>query len=67
MIKFLLWVVFLLHTLSMAAFLALCALKQINADRTALILLSICGILTTLSFAEYVLKMEFEKKKNKKW
>lgn len=66
MIKILLWVVFLLHTLAMAGFLALCALKQINTDRTALILLSFCGILTTLSFSEYVLKMEFEKKKNKK-
>lgn len=59
--------VFILHTLSMTVFLGLCALSYLKVDRTALIILSISGILTTLSFSEYVLKMEFEKKKNKKW
>ena len=66
MIKLFLWVVFLLHTLAITAFLGLCGLKQIDADRTSLIVLSICGILTTITFSEFVLKMEFEKKKLKK-
>jgi hypothetical protein len=58
--KAFLWFVFIAHTLCLSVYLGLVVLGHIKSEKLILIILSISGILTTLTFSEYVLKEEFK-------
>lgn len=65
MVKVLLWVLFVVHTLSISTFLILYSIKALLVDKTTIILLSVCGLFTTLAFGELILRDIFEKKNTK--
>ncbi len=64
--KAFLWFVFIAHTLCLSVYLGLVVLGHLKSEKLILILLSISGILTTLTFSEYVLKDDYKQKGNKK-
>jgi hypothetical protein len=65
MIKILLWVLFVAHTLAITTFLTLYSIQAIPVDRTTIIILSVAGLFTTLSFGELILRDIFEKRNTK--
>ena len=64
--KAFLWFVFLAHTLAVSIYIGMSLLGYIKSERLILILLSISGILTTLTFSEYVLKDDFKHRSSKR-
>jgi hypothetical protein len=66
MIKAFLWVLFILHTLTISIYVALGLLKKVPITQLNLTILSICGILITLTFSELILRELHEKRKNRK-
>ncbi len=65
--KAFLWFVFLFHTLAVSTYIGMSLLGYLKTERLILILLSISGILTTLTFAEYVLKDDFQHRSRKRY
>jgi len=58
--KALLWLIFLAHTLAFTGYVGMVTLGYLKSDKLILILLSISGILTTLTFLEYILKDDYK-------
>jgi len=58
--KAFLWLIFIAHTLAFTGYVGMVTLGHLKSDKLILILLSINGILTTLTFSQYVLKDDYK-------
>ena len=66
MIKAFMWFLFILHTLVISTYILLGLFHKVEIKQLNLILLSISGILTTMSFSEIVLRELHENRKKDK-
>lgn len=66
MIKVFFWLLFIVHTLAMSGYLILAIFKKVPATQLNLSILAFSGILTTLTFSEFVLRDIHENRKRKK-
>ena len=64
--KAFLWVLFILHTLTISIYVALGLLKKVAISQLNLTILSICGILITMTFSELILRELHENRKKSK-
>jgi len=58
--KALLWLIFIAHSVAFTGYVGMVTVGHLKSDKLILILLSISGILTTLTFSEYVLKNDYK-------
>lgn len=66
MIKAILWLLFILHTLTMSIYVGLGLLGKIQLSQFLLTILAICGILNSLCFGELVLRDIYERRNKTK-